>query len=386
MMTRVAIVGIGQTKFGELWNLSLRQLGVQAGWAALQDAGIEDDIIDCIYVGNMCGGLMTGQEHVAALISDHLGLENKPSVRIEAACASGGLAVRQAWLAIKSGIVDCALVIGVEKMTDLPADKVQKALMGAGDYEWEGSVGLTFAGLYALMARRYMHDYGLTREQLASVSVAAHAAGANNPYAQFRNPIKIEDVLSSPLVADPLRVLDCSPISDGAAALVICNEKMVKKFKIEKPVWIYGSGHACDTLALHDRLSLNRLNAGILATKQALGQSGFDVNEIDIFEVHDCFTINALLTLEAIGLCQQGEAGKMFENGEFGIDGRWPTNTLGGLKAIGHPVGATGVRQICDLTRQLRGEGWNRVDCKKGLAINVGGIGATAVVHILGVE
>lgn len=355
----------------------------------MRDAGIEQreirKVVDCLYVGNMSAGLLTGQEHVAALLANQLGLGNRPCVRVEAACASGGLAVRQAWLAIKSGMMDCCLVIGVEKMTDLPNEKVQRVLMAAGDQEWEGGVGLTFAGLYALMARRYMYEYGLTREQLAAVAVAAHAAAVNNPYAQFRNPISIESVINSPVVADPLRVFDCSPISDGGAAVLLASERVVRQMKIEQPVWIMGSGHASDSLGLYNRISLTRLVGGAVAARQALDQAGLDVKNIGVFEVHDCFSINALLTLEAIGVCEYGKGGVGFENGDFGLDGRWPINTGGGLKAIGHPVGATGVRQVCDLVHQLRYRAWNQVDATTGLAINVGGVGTTAVVHVLGV-
>lgn len=382
-MTNIAVVGVGQTKFGEHWNMSLRDLIVDAGILAIKDSGIDKEMIDAIYVGNM-SGVFTGQEHLAAMTADQLGLSSKPSVRCEAACASGGLAFRQAYLAVKSGLHDVVLVIGAEKMTDLKTEKVINALMMAGSHEWESSIGLTFPGLYALMARRHMEDFGTTREQLAMVSVNNHKNARKNPLAQFQNEISIDDVLNSSLIAEPLRVLDCSPITDGSAAVIIASDVVAKKF--EKPVCVLASSHTTDTLALHDRKSLTEMAATKLAAKQTYEQSGLKPNDIDIAEVHDCFSINEIIAIEDLGFCKKGDGGRFVEKGGIAVDGEKPTNTTGGLKAIGHPVGATGVRQVIDIVKQLRGDSFNQVNCNYGLTLNIGGSGATCVLNIFGKE
>lgn len=379
-MTNVAVVGVGQTKFGEVWEDSLRDLGVKATMAALADAKAEANIVQSVYVGNMSAGRFVGQEHLGALVADSLGLKNVPAVRCEAACASGSVAFRSAYLDVKSGSSDAALVVGAEKMTDLPADEVSMTLAAAGDQEWEAGIGLTFAGLYALMARAHMHKFGTTREQLGMVSVYNHRNGLKNPYAQFNMAVSLEDVLNSSIVADPLRLLDCSPITDGAAAALLVSEKLARNF--ENPVWIAASEQANDAVALHDRASIYEMLASKLAAKKAYEKSG--ARRVDVAEVHDCFTINEIISLEALGLCGQGAGGKFVESGAVALDGEIPTNTAGGLKAIGHPVGATGVRQVGDIVKQLRGDAINQVSgAATGITLNVGGSGATAVVNIL---
>jgi len=384
-MTNVAVVGVGLTKFGELWEQSLRDIAVKAALAALADAKVNNDIVQSLYVGNMSAGRFIGQEHLGALIGDSLGIPNVPAVRCEAACASGSVALRSAYLDIKSGNSDAALVVGVEKMTDLQTDEVVMTLAAAGDQEWEADIGLTFAGLYALMARAHMHKFGTTREQLALVSVNNHSNGKNNPHAQFNMEVSLEDVLNSSLVADPLRLLDCSPITDGAAAVLLVSESLARRF--EQPIWILASEQANDAVALHDRKSIVEMLSAKMAAKKAYEKSGLGPNKIDVTEVHDCFSINEIISLEALGFAELGRGGKFVESGAITLTGELPTNTTGGLKANGHPVGATGVRQVCDITKQLRGDSINQINgAKIGINLNVGGSGATAVVNILSNE
>jgi len=382
-MKRVAVVGIGQTKFSEHWDKSLRDLSTEAGSLALQDAGIEGKEIQALFIGNMSAGRFIGQEHLSSLATDQSGLLPIPATRCEAACASSALAFRQAYHSILSGQHDIVVAAGAEKMNDIKGESASAALMGAADQEWESAIGLTFVGLYALLTKSHMKNYGTTREQLAMVSVNNHRNGALNEKAQFPAEITIEQVLKSPMIADPLRLLDCSPITDGAAVTILASEEAAKNF--ERPVWIAGSGQASDTLALHDRKSLTEMLATKVAAKAAYGQAGLRQGDIDIAEVHDCFSINEIFAIEDLGFCKKGEGGKFVEDGKIARGGEKPVNTTGGLKSIGHPVGATGVRQIADLVKQLRGEyGKLQVNgARTGLALNVGGSGATAAVHIL---
>lgn len=376
-MKRVAIIGAGQTPFGEHWEKSLRRLSLEAGILAINDAKIEGREIESLYVGNM-SGMFTGQEHVGALAADISGMNPIPSCRCEAACASAALAFRQAYLSVLSGQHEIVMAAGAEKMTDLMGSGVLTTLMGAGDQEWEGAFGATFSGLYALMARRHMFEYGTTREQIAMVSVNNHKNARENRLAQFRFPITVDDVINSSIVADPLRLLDCSPITDGAAAVIIASEDAAKKLGVEVPVWIEASGQASASLALHDRASLTRLDSTIVASRKAYEQAGIKPKHVEYAEVHDCFSINEILAIEDLGFCEKGEGGRFVEMGC--INNVIKVNSTGGLKAIGHPVGATGIRQIVDITNLLR---------KKksvGLTQNVGGSGATCLVHIFNSE
>ncbi len=388
MTKRIAIIGAAYTKFDEHWEKSLRDLATEAGAKALHDAKLEGKEIQALVVGNMSGGRFIGQEHLAALAVDQAGLNPIPATRVEGACASGALAFRKAAHSIMAGEYDIVMAAGAEKMTDVRGEHAAATLMGAGDHEWESAIGLTFPGLYALIARAHMKQYGTTKEQIAMVSVNNHKNGALNPLAQYPFPVSLEDVLTSTMIADPLRLLDCSPITDGAAALVLASEEMVKKMGIEKPIWLLGSGQASDTLALHDRKSFTEMAATKIAAKAAYIKAGLAPEKIQVAEVHDCFSINEILAIEDLGFCKKGEGGKFVEAGKIAIGGERPINTMGGLKSIGHPVGASGIRQIVDLVKQLRGEaGKLQVSgAKIGLAQNVGGSGATAVVNILGVE
>lgn len=378
---KVAVIGVGITKFGEHWEKSLRDLAIEAGTKALEDADLRGKDLDAIYLGNMSAGRFIGQEHIGALVSGELGL-SIPATRVEGACASGGLALRQAVLSILSGQHDIVLAGGAEKMTDLMTSSVTLTLMGAGDQEWEAYYGATFPSLYAMMARRHMYEFGTTREQMALVAVKNHRNARHNPIAQFRKEIKVEDVLNAPLVADPLTLLDCSPITDGAAAIILCKAELARKFT-DTPVYIIASAQASDTLALHDRRSITTLDATVKAGREAYKQAGISPEDIDLAEVHDCFTIAEIMAVEDLGFCKKGEGGKLVEEGQTEIGGKIPINTSGGLKAVGHPVGATGIKQAVEIVLQLRGEaGKRQVNAEIGLTHNVGGTGATAVVHI----
>jgi acetyl-CoA C-acetyltransferase len=380
----VAIIGVGYTKFGEQWERSLRDLSKEAGALAVADSGLEGKDINALYVGNMSAGRFIGQEHLGALAAEHAGLSPLPATRVEAACASGALAFKNACMAIQSGRYDIVMAAGAEKMTDLKGTDAIATLMGAGDQEWESTVGLTFTGLYALIARAHMEKFGTTREQMAMVSVNNHRNGVLNDKAQFRYEIDVNRVLKSPMIADPLTLLDCSPITDGAAAIILASEEIAKRF--ENPTWVLGTAQASDTLALHDRTSLTELNSTKVAAKNAYQQAGLSPNDIDIAEVHDCFSINEIIALEDLGFCEKGQGGRFVEEGKIAREGERPVNTTGGLKSVGHPVGATGIRQLADLTTQLRGK-YGQLQIKgadRGLALNIGGSGATAVVTILG--
>ena len=380
---KVGIIGVGMTKFGEHWDRSYRDLILEAGTKAITNAGIEGRDIKEIYVGSMSPGTLIGQEHIGALVADYVGLCGIGATRVEAACASGGIALRQAYLSIRSGRNDIVVAGGAEKMTDVPTPQAAVSLAGAGDEEWEAFNGATFPALYALMAKRHMFECGTTLEQLSEVAVKSHHNASMNPNAQFPFEVTLEEVMNSAPVALPLRLLHCSPITDGAATVILASEKKAKELT-DNPVWITASALATDTLALHDRKSLSRTDAAIIAGRQAYEQAKISPKGIDFAEVHDCFSIAEIMAIEALGFCDFGEGGKITENGETRIGGRIPINTSGGLKAKGHPVGATGIAQAIEATLQLKGEAGKRQvkDAEIGLAHNVGGSGATCVVHI----
>jgi acetyl-CoA C-acetyltransferase len=386
MMRELAIVGIGCTKFGEMWDKSFRDLFIEAGLMALADARVSGAQIEALYGGNMSSGIFLEQEHVGALIADYSGLtaNNVPSTRVEAACASGGLALRSGVIAVASGYHDVVISAGIEKMTDIGAEKAMDALAAAADREWEAAVGATFPGLYAMMARAHMHEFGTTREQLAQVAVKNHYNGSMNPRAQFRNRITIETVVNSPLVADPLRLFDCSPITDGAAAVVLVPAARAKEFT-DTPIYIKAAAQASDSISLHDRRSLTSIDATTVAADRAFKMTKLQRSKIDVAEVHDCFTIAEIMAIEDLGFFEKGAGGPATIAGETAIGGKIPINTSGGLKACGHPVGATGVKQAVEIVEQLRGDaGKRQVDgAEVGLTHNVGGTGGTVVVHIL---
>ncbi|MDY6931254.1 MAG: thiolase domain-containing protein [Halobacteriota archaeon] len=384
-MRDVAIIGVGNTKFGEMWNRSFRDLVVEAGASALEDAGIDGEDIEALYGGNMSAGRFVDQEHIGALIADYAGLATMhiPSVRVEAACASGGLALRQAIMAVASGWHDIVIAAGVEKMTDVTSDDLTDIIVSASDREWEGMAGATFPSLYAMIANLHMRRYGTTREELAMVAVKNHHNATMNPKAQFRSEISLEAVINSSIVADPLTILDCSPITDGAAAVILAPAEDARKYT-DCPIYVKASTQASDTIALHDRRDITTLDATVHAAKKAYEQSGFGPKDIDLAEVHDCFTIAEILAIEDLGFVEKGEGGRATESGMTALDGKIPINPSGGLKACGHPLGATGIKQAGEIVLHLRGEAGERQvkGAEVGLTHNVGGTGGTAIVHI----
>ena len=378
-MREVAMVAAGMTPFGELWKSGLRDLFVDAAAEALENAGA--DHVDDIYVGNMSGGQFVGQEHLGPLMADHLGMAGVCATRVESACASGGAALRLGFMAVGSGMSDLVLVAGVEKMTD-GAD-VTSVLASAADQETEVYQGITFPGLYAMIARAHMQAHGTTEEDLAWVSVKNHAHGAKNPKAQFPREVSVDDVLSSTMVADPLRLLNCSPVSDGAAAVLLCPMERASEFT-DRPVKILGSGLATGPMALADRAHPASLDAVAASGARAYGMAGVAGKDIDVAEVHDCFSISEICCVEALSLVCAGDGAGAAREGVTALGGQIPVNTSGGLKAKGHPVGATGVAQAIEIFEQLRGEAGARQvkDASVGLAQNMGGSGASSVVHI----
>jgi acetyl-CoA C-acetyltransferase len=381
-MRDVAVIGVGMQKWGELWSKSIRDIFVESALLAMDDAGV--DHLDSMYVGSMSPGIFSSQEHLESVLADYLGQQFIPATRVESACASGGLAFRLAWMDVASGLSDIVLASGVEKMTDVSGGEATHALATAADMKWEGWSGVTFPGLYAMMAVAHMHKYGTTRKQLAHVAVKNHDNGSQNPRAQFPMKITVEDVINSVKVADPLNILDCSPITDGAAAVVLVPADQVKKYK-HPGVKVIGSGHATDTIALHSRADITTIRAASEAAARAYKMAGKTPKDIQFAEVHDCFTIAEIVITEALGFFEAGKGGPAAEAGLTALGGRIPVNASGGLKSKGHPVGATGVAQIVEITEQLRGEcGPRQVkNARVGLAQNMGGSGGSSLVHIL---
>lgn len=384
-MRDVAIVGVSQTKFGELWEKSFRDLVVEAGIDAIRDANMNGEDIDAMYIGNMTGGLFVGQEHIGSLIAEHSGLTPIPATRVEAACASGGLALRQAIMAVASGYYDRVMAAGVEKMTDVV--DATPAIAAAADREWEAQQGVTFPSLYAMMAKRHMYEYGTTREQIAGFAVLGHKNGALNPKAQFQREISVDAVLNSTKVASPLNILDCSPVSDGAAAIIVCPADKAHKYT-DTPIYIRASTQASATISLHNRKSLTTIPSTIFAAKKAYDMANLTPKDMDMAEVHDCFSINGLIAIEDLGFFEKGKGGQAIEDGLIERNGDIAVNPSGGLKARGHPLGATGIAQAAEITWQLRQEAGKRQvsDATSGITLNIGGTGGTAAIHILSVD
>ena len=381
-MNNVSIIGIGKTDVREHWETSIRHLSWYAIEAAMDDADTSE--IDALFVGNMLAGQLSNQNHLGALVADFAGLRGIEAVTVEAANASGGAAVRQAVLAVKSGLVQTALVVGVEKRTDQTGSPVVAAMASGLDADYEAVQGQTMAGAGALMMRRYMFEFGVEVADFAGFSVNAHANGADNPLAMFRNRLKAERFTMAPLVADPVSLFDVAPDGDGAAAIIITSAERAADM-VPNPVIIAGSAMATDTIGLHDRRDVLHLRAAAQSVQKAMAQAGVGLDDIDLFELHDEFTVMAALSLEAAGFAARGEGWKLARDGEIGRDGRIPISTMGGLKARGNPLGATGVYQVVEVAQQLRGQaGACQIDgARVGMTQNLGGTGATAVTHIL---
>lgn len=380
-MRDVFIVGVGQTPVGEHWELGLRELGRSAVEDALADARIE--AVDALFAGNMLGGCVNGQENVATLIADAAGLLPAEALKVEAACASGAAAVRAAALAVASGAQEIAVAVGVEKMTDASSTAVTAALATAADQDYESSHGLSFVSLSALMMRRYMHETEHRREAFAPLAVLAHQNAATNPRAMFREPISAEAFASCPVVADPIGILDAAPVCDGAAAVVLCSKDTVRSH--HKPIRISGSAVASDTISLAARPDILVLRAAARSASRAFASAHRIPADVDLFEAHDAFTIITALSLEACGFAKRSEVLERAAEGYFSRTGPLPISTFGGLKARGHPVGASGAYQIVEAVLQLRGEaGANQVrPARRALTQSIGGHGSIAVAHVL---
>lgn len=381
-MREVAIIGIGQTPVREHWDLSIRDLAVEAIAAARRDAGLER--VDALFVGNMASGALCGQENLATLVADAAGLLPVEAVKVEAACASGGAAVRAAYLAVAGGAFGSALAVGVEKMTDLLTDGVTAALATAADADFEAAHGVSFVALNAMLMRRYLHEHRLRREDFAPFAVLSHDGASRNPNALYRQPITAEEFAASPLVADPIGVLDSAPICDGAAAVLLVPASEARRAR-RPPVRITGSACATDTLALAERRDPLVWEAVAASAAAACRGAGVGLKDLDLFELHDAFTIVSALTLEACGFADRGTATKLAAEGRLARDGDLPISTLGGLKGRGHPVGASGTYQVVEVVQQLRGEaGPAQVGgARAGMAQSVGGSGSVAVAHVL---
>jgi len=382
-MREVAIIGIGQTPVDEHWDKSLRELAGEAVLAALHDARRET--ADGLFVGNMMSGILSKQESLGALIADWVGLRGIEAVKVEAACGSGGAALRIGLMAVSSGEMDCAIVVGVEKMTEsLPAETTA-ALATAADADYESAQGVSFVALNALIMRRYLHEYGWNHTDFAPFSINAHANAVHNPNARLREAITEKAYHQARMVADPINLLDASPTGDGAAAVILVSVDSIHPNKSQPAIVIAGSGMATDSVAVHDRYDPLYLSAAAKSAQKAYLQAGLTPHDIDFFELHDAFSIMSALSLEACGFAERGQGPRLGLDGDITPNGRIPICTRGGLKARGHPVGATGVYQIVESVQQLRGEaGETQVEgAKIGMAQNIGGSGAAIITHIL---
>ena len=385
-MRKVAVIGIGQTPVSEHWDKSLKELAGEAIFAAMVDAN--RITADGLFVGNMLSGSLNHQENLGTLISDWIGLHHAEAIKVEAACGSGGSAFRAGLIAIASGDLDSAIVVGVEKMTDAKPAETTAALATAADSDWEAAQGVSFVAINALVMRRYMHEYGWKHTDFAPFSITAHANAANNPNARLPFAITETDYQKARMIAEPINLLDASPIGDGAAAVfLIPFEDEYSKFAGNgyQIVTVAGSASATDSIAVHDRKDPTWLSAAALSARKAYDQAGLSPAQIDFFELHDAFSIMSALSLEACGFAERGQGPRMGLEREIFRTGRLPIATMGGLKARGHPVGATGIYQIVEVVQQLRNQaGANQIeDAKVGMAQNIGGSGATIVTHIL---
>jgi acetyl-CoA C-acetyltransferase len=384
-MRQVAVAGIGKTAFGVFPDASLRALAAEAIAKSLKNANIGPNKVEAVYLGNFAGPAFMGQNHLAPYVAAAAGITGVPCTRFEAACASSGSAFFHAVSAVAAGLYDVVIAAGVEKMTSQPTPKVTEILASAGDVGGEMKAGATFPALFAMIARRHIHEYGTKREQLAAVAVKNHAHGMLNPEAQMRKLITRQQALAGKMIADPLTLYDCSLVSDGAAAVVICAAERAAEFT-SKPVRILGLAQTSDYLALDQKETITSFRAVQKAAEKAYKMAKIEAKDVQFAELHDCFTIAEIIATEDLGFVKKGQGGPYAAEGHTRLGGERPINTSGGLKSKGHPVGATGVAQICEVVLQLRGEAGERQVSRNeiGLAENLGGSGATAVVTVLG--
>jgi acetyl-CoA C-acetyltransferase len=382
-MTDIVIAGIGQTEVGEHWDIGLRELAFDAIQAAVKDSGGLKP--QALFVGNMLAPNLSNQAHLGVLLADYAGLLGIEAVTLEAAGASGGAALRQAYLAVKSGMIDVALVVGVEKFTDKIGSEVDSALATASDSDYEAVQGMTATAQAALLMKRYMHENQVPADGFAGFALTAHANGVANKNAMFRKAIKPETYTKAEMVSDPINMFDIAPNADGAAALVLTRRDLLPTNYPNPLVKISGSASASDTLALHDRKDMLYFDTAQLSAGKAMKQAGIVLDQINFFEYHDVFSIYAALQLEAVGFAIKGKGWKLAADNEIGLKGKIPCATMGGMKARGFPGGAAGVYQAVDAVTQLRGQAEaNQISgAKFGLIQSLGGPASTAVAHIL---
>lgn len=383
-MREVAVIGIGQTTIDEHWDKSLRDLAGESALAAMQDAGING--VDGVFVGNMMSGSANRQQQLGAHIADWIGVRYANAMHIESACSSGAAAFRAGLMAVGSGMMEIALVVGVEKMTDSPGAEITAQLATAADADWEVGQGISFIALNALVMNRYMHEYGWERKDFAPFSINSHANSVHNPVARLGKALSEKEFLNAPMICPPISLMDSSSVGDGSASVIIVPVEALHRFPQPKPIKVLGSAAATDTIAVHSRKKPLRLSAAEKSSLQAYKQAGLSPQDIDLFELHDAFTIMAALSLEASGFAEPGQGPRLGLDGEIAIGGRIPVCTRGGLKARGHPVGATGIYQIVEVVQQLRGEafGTQVEDARIGMTQNIGGSGSNIITHIFG--
>jgi acetyl-CoA C-acetyltransferase len=381
-MREVAILGIGQTSVGEHWDKSIKELAGTAIFATLNDA--KQDTADALFIGNMLSGLLSKQENLGGLISDWIGLPGIEAEKVEAACSSGAAAFRAGVMAVGSGEVDSALVVGVEKMTESLPIETTEALATAADADYESAQGLSFVAINALVMQLYLHTYGWKHTDFAPFSINAHSNALHNPYARLHEKITEKDYISARMIADPINLLDASPIGDGAAAVLLVPIDSFNNHP-RRIINIVGSASATDSIAIHSRKDPLWLSAAEISAQKAYDQAGLAPADIDFFELHDAFSIMSVLSLEACGFAERGNGPRLGLDGSIAINGKLPITTRGGLKARGHPVGATGIYQIVEAVQQLRGEADRTqvINARIGMTQNIGGSGATIITHIL---
>ncbi|HAM57230.1 MAG TPA: hypothetical protein DCQ64_18210 [Candidatus Rokubacteria bacterium] len=382
-MRRVAVIGVGLTRFGKHERNSV-ELFAEAARDAITDAEISPSAIQALYYGNVTGGEGERQLHTSPLAASLLGLTNIPTTRFENACATSHVAFRHAVMEVGAGISDVVLVGGGERVLHIPTDHATEYFGFCSDASYEQPVGLTFPGVFALIARAHMEKYGTTEEQMAHVAVKNHRHGVHNPKAQFRKEITLETVLRSAYVADPLKLFDCCPFTDGGAAVVLASEEVARRHK--RSIWVLGSAAASDTMFMHEKRDLSRITATERAALGAYRQAGKGPQDVDVVELHDCFTIAEIVATEGLGFFEPGMGGIAAEKGWTSVGGKIPVNPSGGLKSKGHPIGATGAAQICEIVTQLRGEaGPRQVEgARVGLTHTLGGNTATVLVSLFG--
>ncbi|OGK76431.1 MAG: hypothetical protein A2X53_06175 [Candidatus Rokubacteria bacterium GWA2_70_23] len=382
-MRRVAVIGVGLTRFGKHERNSV-ELFAEAARDAITDAEISPSAIQALYYGNVTGGEGERQLHTSPLAASLLGLTNIPTTRFENACATSHVAFRHAVMEVAAGISDVVLVGGGERVLHIPTDHATEYFGFCSDASYEQPVGLTFPGVFALIARAHMEKYGTTEEQMAHVAVKNHRHGVHNPKAQFRKEITLETVLRSAYVADPLKLFDCCPFTDGGAAVVLASEEVARRHK--RSIWVLGSAAASDTMFMHEKRDLSRITATERAALGAYRQAGKGPQDVDVVELHDCFTIAEIVATEGLGFFEPGMGGIAAEKGWTSVGGKIPVNPSGGLKSKGHPIGATGAAQICEIVTQLRGEaGPRQVEgARVGLTHTLGGNTATVLVSLFG--